>query len=132
MDFNAKNFRYTTMAFDDFARKVQDGARFYLRALSADAPADQPAKLANDFPLLAADFRLPEALNMCLENMHSSVLRVSGQVSLSTSCLYLLHDIAATASLVALCPRDQQQLRDPQPIPRTAPTDRVRLLTRRC
>lgn len=82
MDFNAKNFRYTTMAFGDFAKEVQNGARFYLRALSTDAPADQPANLAHDFPLLAADFTLPEALSMCSENMHSSVLRVSGQVSL--------------------------------------------------
>lgn len=80
MDFNAKNFRYTSMAFGDFAREVQNGARLYLRALSADAPANQPANLAHDFPSVAADFRLPEALNACLENMHSSVLRVSGQV----------------------------------------------------
>lgn len=81
MDFNAKNFRYTTMGFGDFAKEVQNGARLYLRALSANAPADQPANLASDFPELAADFTLPGALDMCRENMHSSVLRVSGQVS---------------------------------------------------
>lgn len=93
MDFNAKNFRYTSMAFGDFARKVQNGASLYLRALSADAPANQPANLAHDFPSIAADFRLPEALNMCLENMHSSVLRVSGQVSLPKPPPHWLHDI---------------------------------------
>lgn len=81
MDFNAKNFRYTTMGFGDFAKEVSNGARLYLRALSANAPADQPANLDHDFPELAADFTLPEALDMCRENMHSSVLRVSGQVS---------------------------------------------------
>ena len=102
MDFNAKNFRYTSMAFGDFAREVQNGARFYLRALSADAPADQAANLAHDFPSLAADFRLPEALKMCLDNMHSSVLRVSGQVSLPTSPPNLLHEITTTSSLYSL------------------------------
>lgn len=103
MDFNAKNFRYTSMAFGDFAREVQNGKRLYLRALSADAPANQPANLAHDFPSLAADFRLPEALNMCLENMHSSVLRVSGQVSLSAPSLHLPHAVATPISPVALC-----------------------------
>lgn len=97
MDFNAKNFRYTSMAFCDFAREVQSGARFYLRALSADAPANRPANLAQDFPSLAADFMLPEALNMCLENMHSSVLRVSGQVSLPAQSPQLPHGVASTA-----------------------------------
>lgn len=104
MDFNAKNFRYTSMAFGDFARELQHGARFYLRALSADAPANQPANLAHDFPSLAADFRLPEALNMCLENMHSSVLRVSGQVSPPKPPSHLLHNVAVPISLVTLCP----------------------------
>lgn len=103
MDFNAKNFRYTSMAFGDFAREVRNGARVYLRALSADAPANQPANLAHDFPSLAADFRLPEALNMCLENMHSSVLRVSGQVSLLAPFPHSTHDVDTRTSPVALC-----------------------------
>ncbi|KAG8160283.1 hypothetical protein KVR01_009819 [Diaporthe batatas] len=90
MDFNAKNFRYTTMRFGDFAKEIQSGARLYLRALSANAPADQPANLANDFPELTADFSLPEALDMCRENMHSSVLRVSGQVD-----MWLHYDVQA-------------------------------------
>ncbi|KAL1848695.1 tRNA methyltransferase ppm2 [Diaporthe australafricana] len=90
MDFNAKNFRYTTMTFADFAEEVRNGARFYLRALSADAPADQPANLARDFPSLADDFRLPEALNTCAENLHSSVLRVSGQLD-----MWLHYDVQA-------------------------------------
>jgi hypothetical protein len=132
MDFNAKNFRYTTMAFGEFAREVRNGARFYLRALSTDAPADQAANLAHDFPSLAADFTLPEALDMCLENMHSSVLRVSGQVSLSTPCLHLLHDVAAAISPVTLCPGPPYPSAATAPsatIPLTGPIDRVRLLT---
>lgn len=82
MDFNAKNFRYTTMAFGDFARGVQAGNRMYLRALSPDAPADQAASLERDFPALATEFSLPKELVKCADNVHSSVLRVSGPVNM--------------------------------------------------
>lgn len=82
MDFNAKNFRYTTMAFGDFAREVQRGKRMYLRALSPDAPADQAANLERDFPSLAADFSLPQELVRCADTIHSSVLRISGPVNM--------------------------------------------------
>lgn len=80
MDFNAKNFRYATVTFGEFAMQVNKGKRQYLRALSADAPADQPANLEQDFPLLAHDFVVPEVLRICRDNMHSSVLRISGPV----------------------------------------------------
>ncbi|KAJ0125523.1 leucine carboxyl methyltransferase [Diaporthe amygdali] len=90
MDFKAKNFRYTSMTFGEFARGIQNGARLYLRALSADAPSDRPANLAHDFPSLAADFRLPEALSMCSDNLHSSILRVSGQLD-----MWLHYDVQA-------------------------------------
>lgn len=82
MDFNAKNFRYTTMAFGDFAREVQAGKRMYLRALSPGAPADQAANFERDFPALAADFSLPQELVKCADNVHSSVLRISGPVNM--------------------------------------------------
>lgn len=80
MDFNAKNFRYSTITFAEFAVQVKNGKRQYLRALSADAPADQPANLKQDFPVLAPDFVLPDQLSICRDNMHSSVLRISGPV----------------------------------------------------
>lgn len=80
MDFNAKNFRYTTMSFEAFITQVKKGERQYLRALSADAPADQPANLEQDFPSLAPDFVLPDLLKICRDNVHSSVLRISGPV----------------------------------------------------
>lgn len=82
MDFNAKNFRYVTMNFGEFAKEVQDGKRLYLRALSAEAPANQPARLEQDFSALASDFVLPEQLSICRKNMHSSILRVSGPVNM--------------------------------------------------
>lgn len=80
MDFNAKNFKYATTSFGEFIMRVKEGKRQYLRALSADAPADQPANLEQDFPFLAPDFVLPDLLNICKDNVHSSVLRISGPV----------------------------------------------------
>lgn len=82
MDFNAKNFRYTTMAFGDFAKEIQTGKRLYMRALSPDAPANQAANLDRDFPVLNTDFSLPQELVKCAENVHSSVLRISGPVNM--------------------------------------------------
>lgn len=82
MDFNTKNFRYTTMLFGDFVKEVKQGKRMYLRALSPEAPAEQAANLERDFPVLAADFSLPQELTMCADNIHSSVLRISGPVNM--------------------------------------------------
>lgn len=82
MDFNAKNFRYIPMGFGEFAREVQKGRRLYLRSLSVDAPADRPASLEQDFPILASDFALPDLLKTCEDNLHSSILRISGSVNM--------------------------------------------------
>lgn len=82
MDFNAKNFRYTTMTFGNFTEQVGKGKRLYLRALSADAPTDQPANLEQDFPMLSPDFALPDGLSICGDNIHSSILRISGPVQM--------------------------------------------------
>ncbi|PSR79145.1 methyltransferase-like protein [Coniella lustricola] len=82
MDFTAKNFRYTTMGFGNFAKRVLKGDRLYLRALSQDAPADRAASLEQDFPSLAADFVIPDHLHICQDNIHSSILRVSGAVNM--------------------------------------------------
>ncbi|ROW06585.1 hypothetical protein VMCG_04459 [Cytospora schulzeri] len=90
MDFNAKNFRYTTMTFGNFSKQVENGARVYLRALSAEAPADQPARLSQDFPAVASDFLLPQELSTCVDNIHSSVLRMSGRVN-----MWLHYDVQA-------------------------------------
>lgn len=90
MDFNAKNFRYATVPFGEFAMQVKNGGKQYLRALSAEAPADRPANLDQDFPLLAPDFVLPDKLRFCIENIHSSVLRISGPVR-----MWLHYDVQA-------------------------------------
>lgn len=82
MDFNAKNFSYSTQTFGTFMREVEQGAKMYLRALSEEQPADEPTNLARDFPGLADDFCLPGELFFVSRNLFSSVLRVSGPVSM--------------------------------------------------
>lgn len=82
MDFNAKNFRYVTTEFGDFARRVELGDKLYLRALSHEKPSEKAAVLAEDFPGLASDFVLPEQLSLVKENLFSSVLRLSGPVNM--------------------------------------------------
>lgn len=90
MDFNAKNFRYTIKDFSTFASEVSSGGRLYLRSLSEAAPSNQPAQLNEDYPSLAAEFSLPEELSFVTENMHSSVLRISGPVN-----MWLHYDVMA-------------------------------------
>lgn len=70
------------MEFGDFAREAQKGKRLYLRSLSAEAPANQPARLENDFPTLASDFTLPRQLQIAKQDIHSIILRVSGPVNM--------------------------------------------------
>ncbi|KAL2147916.1 hypothetical protein VTI28DRAFT_3394 [Corynascus sepedonium] len=90
MDFTTKNFRYVTTEFGAFARKVEQGERVYLRALSYEKPSEKPAMLADDFPELAADFQLPPELSLVDENVFSSVLRLSGPVN-----MWLHYDVMA-------------------------------------
>lgn len=82
MDFNAKNFRYVTDGFGAIMARAKEGHRLYLRSLSNDKPAEQPAKLEEDFPGLAPDFVLPEQLSYVKDQLFSSVLRVSGRVNM--------------------------------------------------
>jgi tRNA wybutosine-synthesizing protein 4 len=96
MDFNAKNFKYLTLSFGEFARRVREGGKLYLRALSEDEPADKPAILAEDFPTLAPDFALPGELSVVADNLFSSVLRISGPVN-----MWLHYDVGSINS--ALC-----------------------------
>jgi tRNA wybutosine-synthesizing protein 4 len=82
MDFTAKNFRYVTTEFGDFAQRVERGDKLYLRALSDEKPSEKPAMLSDDFPALAPDFVLPEQLSLVAKNLFSSVLRLSGPVNM--------------------------------------------------
>lgn len=82
MDFNSKNFAYVTKKFGDMMNEIENGHKLYLRALSEDRPSDQPANIKADFPQLAADFQLPDALSFVAENEFSSVLRITGPVNM--------------------------------------------------
>ncbi|KHJ33714.1 putative leucine carboxyl methyltransferase [Erysiphe necator] len=80
MDFNSKNFNYTSMKFGEFISQIDKGAKLYLRSLSSDNPAQLPADLSKDFPRICSDFCLPEELSFVKQNSHSSPLRISGPV----------------------------------------------------
>ncbi|KAJ4267411.1 tRNA methyltransferase ppm2 [Fusarium torreyae] len=90
MDFNSKNFRYVTETFSAFMEKAARGEALYLRALSEEKPSEAPANLAQDFPTLADDFRLPTELSFITERMFSSVLRISGRAN-----MWLHYDVMA-------------------------------------
>ena len=80
MDFQAKNFSYVTKTFGEFIDQAGKGEKLYLRSLSSTKPSEIPADITTDFASIAADFQLPPALRLVVENMHSSPLRISGPV----------------------------------------------------
>ncbi|KAI1381419.1 LCM-domain-containing protein [Hypoxylon crocopeplum] len=90
MDFNSKNFTYVTKKFGDMMQEIANGHKLYLRALSEERPSDQPANIKVDFPQLADDFKLPDALSFVTENEFSSVLRITGPVN-----MWLHYDVMA-------------------------------------
>ena len=81
MNFQAKNFAYTTKEMGVFLDEVYAGSRQYLRTVSAEQPGKLPACLSADFPRLSDDFRLPKQLSLVSDNAHSSPLRISGAVT---------------------------------------------------
>ncbi|KAI0843759.1 LCM-domain-containing protein [Hypoxylon sp. FL0890] len=90
MDFNSKNFAYVTKRLGNTMQEIARGHKIYLRALSEEHPSDQPANIKMDFPQLAGDFQLPDALSFVAENEFSSVLRITGPVN-----MWLHYDVMA-------------------------------------
>jgi hypothetical protein len=90
MNFQSKNFAYSTKTFGDFLDQVDRGGRLYLRSLSSEKPAELPADITRDFPSLAEDFRLPPELALVTENAHSCPLRISGPV-----IMWLHYDVSS-------------------------------------
>ncbi|MCJ1282951.1 tRNA methyltransferase ppm2 [Xylographa opegraphella] len=90
MNFQTKNFTYVTKDFGSFIDEISAGQTQYLRSLSKTEPAGAPANIAIDYPPIADDFRLPSQLQMVMQNCHSSVLRISGPVT-----MWLHYDVMA-------------------------------------
>ncbi|KAK5289099.1 tRNA methyltransferase ppm2, partial [Cryomyces antarcticus] len=90
MNFQTKNFSYITKPFGEFLDAIERGEKLYLRALSSNDPAGRPTSFSQDYPSIAADFKLPYALGMVAANAHSSPLRISGPVT-----MWLHYDVMA-------------------------------------
>lgn len=90
MNFQTKNFSYTTWSFGELLTAADEGKHVYLRALSSERPADKPTQLTEDFASIAADFHLPPELEYAAKTAHSSPLRVSGPVT-----MWLHYDVMA-------------------------------------
>ena len=90
LDFQLKNFRYVKKPFKDFVDEISQGSPQYLRSLSSENPAGKPANIHDDFPELASSFKLPPLLSIIQQRMHSSVLRISGPVT-----MWLHYDVMA-------------------------------------
>lgn len=90
LNFQSKNYRYVKKRFKDFVDEISQGSLQYLRSLSSENPAGKAADIFVDFPELAPSFRLPPQLDIVWQRMHSSVLRVSGPVT-----MWLHYDVMA-------------------------------------
>lgn len=90
LDFQSKNFKYAKKPFKDFVDEITGGSPQYLRSLSSEDPAGKAANISVDFPELASSFGLPLQLGIVKEKMHSSVLRISGPVT-----MWLHYDVMA-------------------------------------
>jgi tRNA wybutosine-synthesizing protein 4 len=90
MTFKDKNFQYVKRSTAEFLDGIADGSKAYLRAVSCSQPNKLPTRLSDDFPSIAADFKIPELFRVVEANLHSSPLRIAGPVS-----LWLHYDVLA-------------------------------------
>ncbi|XP_068602350.1 tRNA wybutosine-synthesizing protein 5 [Brachionichthys hirsutus] len=84
MDFLRKNFAYKTLPFSELVKRaseekhsdffLSEDERYYLRSLGEDV-RKEPADLSRQFPVLAADFRVPPFF--APDQFFSSVFRIS-------------------------------------------------------
>jgi tRNA wybutosine-synthesizing protein 4 len=100
MNFLAKNFTYTSTSFAEFIDTVfsETSRKVYLRAVSEDAKS-KPARLEDDFPSLAQDFKIPGILygdrGIPRDRIFSSILRI-GAVGTSIWLHYDVHSSRTT------------------------------------
>ena len=116
MNFHTKNFKYVSQTFGEFLNQAGDGRHLYLRSLSADMPSQKPAKLEDDFPEIAPDFRLPPELRLAIDTFHSSALRISSYVNMwlhYDTLANLLCQVNGSRRLVIFPPKDITRLNIP-------------------
>ncbi|KAI9732357.1 MAG: tRNA methyltransferase ppm2 [Cirrosporium novae-zelandiae] len=85
LDFQTKNFSYVVKPFGVFLDQIShaQGKQYqYMRSMASEQPAEQATRLIQDYPELAADFKLPPELERVSVHEHSSPLRISGPVTL--------------------------------------------------
>ncbi|KIV93932.1 hypothetical protein, variant 1 [Exophiala mesophila] len=118
MNFQRKDFSYVTIAFHEFLRQCEanPNAHLYLRSISATKPAQSPANFTNDWPSIAPDFHLDPVLDLIQRQMHSSVLRISANVSMWLHydvMANVLFQIRGTRKLILFPPEDIKHLSFP-------------------
>ena len=100
MSFQTKNFKYVTKPFQAFIDEISNPAgpksHQYLRSLASTKPADQAANFFKDYPELASDVELPAELRVIMDRIHSSVLRIAGDVG-----MWLHYDVSNIRELAS-------------------------------
>ena len=100
MNFQRKDtFSYNTLPFHVFLDILNAAAKsnspeiqphMYMRSISSSSPNSKPAILSSDWPEIANDFHLPPQMKILAQNLHSSPLRISMNVS-----MWLHYDVMA-------------------------------------
>lgn len=121
MDFLHKNFVYKTLPFNEFVKRASEKKHsefflcedesYYLRSLGEDV-RKEPADINKQFPVLAADFRIPQFFEP--ECFFSSVFRISS-CGLQLWTHYdvmdnLLAQVTGTKRVVLYSPQDALHL----------------------
>lgn len=91
MNFLCKDFAYQTISFSQFLDTLSTpSSHLYLRSLAAENPSSSPAQFATDWPEISLDYNIPEQLASIEPNIHSSVLRISNDIT-----MWLHYDVMA-------------------------------------
>ena len=100
MTFQTKNFKYVTKPIASFIDEISTisgpKSHQYLRSLASTKPADQAANFFDDYPELASDVIIPPELSVVMERMHSSVLRIAGDVA-----MWLHYDVSTSPNRIS-------------------------------
>jgi tRNA wybutosine-synthesizing protein 4 len=98
MNFQRKDsFNYTNLPLHTFLNILASSAKapdlephMYLRSISCSSPNSKAAVLETDWPEIASDFKMPPSLSYISNNLHSSPLRISTNLS-----MWLHYDVMA-------------------------------------